>query len=56
MSNYTKYPRTFHLPYSFGRTSDDKVLKTDDQFIGKHVVITEKMDGGKFSDIWCNMT
>ena len=45
MSNYTKYPRTFHLPYSFGRTSDDKVLKTDDQFIGKHVVITEKMDG-----------
>ena len=40
-----KYPRTYHLPYSKGHTSDDKVLKNDNQFRGKEVVITEKMDG-----------
>ena len=45
MTKRIKYARTFHLPYSFGRTSDDKVLKNDDHFIGKRVIITEKMDG-----------
>jgi len=40
-----KYPRTFHLPFSRGYTSDDKVLENDNHFIGKNVVITEKMDG-----------
>ena len=43
--NLVKYPRTFHLPWSEGRTSDDKVLLTDDIFVGKQVVVTEKMDG-----------
>ena len=40
-----KYPRTFHLPWSPGATSDDKILKTTAQFEGKRVVVTEKMDG-----------
>ena len=40
-----KYPRTFHLPWSPGATSDDKMLKSIEHFIGKEVVITEKMDG-----------
>ena len=40
-----KYPRTYHLPSSAGATSDDKVLNTINHFIGKQVVITEKMDG-----------
>lgn len=40
-----KYPRTFHLPWSEGVTSDDKVLTSIGQFYGKHVTVTEKMDG-----------
>ena len=40
-----KYPRTLHLPFSLGRSNDDKVLDSLDHFIGKEVVITEKMDG-----------
>lgn len=43
--NYYKYPRTFHLPYSPKRSSDDKVLIDDSDFEGKHVVVMEKMDG-----------
>ena len=41
----TKYPRTFHLPWSEGKSDDDKVLSDDSQFNGKYVVVTEKMDG-----------
>ena len=40
-----KFSRTFHMPESPGVTSDDKVLKSLDHFIGKEVVITEKADG-----------
>jgi len=40
-----KYPRTFHLPWSPGGTSDDKILSSVDSFLGKHLIITEKMDG-----------
>lgn len=40
-----KYPRTYHLPYSKGYASNDKILKNDNQFFGKEIVITEKMDG-----------
>ncbi|MCG8491934.1 MAG: RNA ligase family protein [Sneathiellales bacterium] len=40
-----KYPRTPHLPWSPGRTSDDVGIKTADQFTGKKVIVTEKMDG-----------
>lgn len=42
---HTKYPRTFHMPESEGYTSDDKVLKNLDHFLGKEVVATEKKDG-----------
>lgn len=40
-----KYPRTYHLPWSEGCTSDDKKLTNTNHFIDKQVVITEKMDG-----------
>lgn len=40
-----KYPRTSHLPWSLGATDDDKVLQSVEHFIGKKIVITEKMDG-----------
>lgn len=39
-----KYPRTYHLPWS-NTHSDDKILKNTDHFIGKRVVVTEKLDG-----------
>jgi len=45
MTTYIKYPRTYHLPWSHGRTDDDKVLVSTAQFEGKEVVVTEKMDG-----------
>ena len=43
----TKYPRTFHLPWSPGTTSDDKKLSGDwfENYRGKEIVITEKLDG-----------
>ncbi|PIY09395.1 MAG: hypothetical protein COZ18_08100 [Flexibacter sp. CG_4_10_14_3_um_filter_32_15] len=44
-TNYYNYPRTFHLPYSPKRGSEDKVLIDDTDFEGKYVVIMEKMDG-----------
>ena len=45
MKPYVKYPRTYHLPWSQGRTSDDKSLRSASHFEGKRIVITEKMDG-----------
>lgn len=44
-----KYPRTPHLLFSPGRTDDDKTLKSHDQFEGKNVVVTMKMDGENFT-------
>lgn len=41
----TKYPRTPHLPWSEGTSSDDKKLPDTSNFEGEFVVITEKMDG-----------
>jgi hypothetical protein len=43
--NYFKYPRTYHLPWSLGATNDDKVLNNIDHFIGKNIIVTEKLDG-----------
>jgi hypothetical protein len=40
-----KYPRTLHLPWSPGRTEDDKVLDNLDGFEGREIVVLEKMDG-----------
>lgn len=44
--NKYKYPRTPHLPFSQGFTSDDKVLASDEHFeYMDKVVVTIKMDG-----------
>lgn len=43
--SYVKYPRTRHLPWSSGITTDDKVLRDCNQWEGRNVVVTEKMDG-----------
>jgi RNA ligase len=45
MSTYFKYPRTMHLPWSLGRSDDDKVLTSVCHFDGKEVVVSEKLDG-----------
>lgn len=45
MSHYYKYPRTYHLPWSPGTTSDDKIMHDISSLKGKKFVITEKMDG-----------
>ena len=47
MHNLSKYPRTYHLPWSEGMTSDDKLIPSSklNNFVGKEVVVTEKMDG-----------
>jgi hypothetical protein len=42
---YYKYPRTPHLPWSPGKTNDDKVLKDTSHFLGKEIVMSLKMDG-----------
>lgn len=40
-----KYPRTYHLPWSRSYTDDDRVLMDTEHYIGKQVVVTEKLDG-----------
>lgn len=41
----SKYPRTYHLPYSKGCTSDDKITDSVDSLLNITIIITEKMDG-----------
>lgn len=45
MQTLYKYPRTPHLPFSETITADDKKLENTNHFIGKEIIITEKMDG-----------
>lgn len=40
-----KYPRTFHFSWSEALQNDDRQLESDDIFVGKEVVVTEKLDG-----------
>ena len=41
-----KYPRTYHFPFSPGRSADDKIFNDfEPYFKDKQIVITEKMDG-----------
>lgn len=40
-----KYPRTYHLPWSLGATQDDKRLADTSVFLGKEVIVSEKLDG-----------
>lgn len=44
-TKYVKHPRTFHLPWSLGRSSDDKIIETLEYLEGREIVVTEKMDG-----------
>jgi len=41
---YIKYPRTYHLPWS-NLGKDDRILKSDNNFLNKEVIVTAKMDG-----------
>lgn len=43
-TQYIKYSRTFHLPWS-NASSDDKTLSDVLHFEGKEIVVTEKYDG-----------
>ncbi|MDE6285190.1 MAG: RNA ligase family protein [Bacilli bacterium] len=45
--NTTKYPRTYHLPFSEGLTNDDRKVDDDwwEYLKGKTLVLTEKLDG-----------
>jgi hypothetical protein len=40
-----KYPRTPHLPYSPGGTSDDRRILSVQPFVGTDLILTEKLDG-----------
>lgn len=40
-----KYPRTLHVPWSPGRSDDDKIHTGVGQWAGIEVVVTEKFDG-----------
>lgn len=43
--DYYKYPRTPHLPWSPGKTKDDRVLTDVSHLEGRPLVATVKMDG-----------
>ncbi|WP_394826645.1 RNA ligase family protein [Pendulispora albinea] len=45
----SKYPRSFHLPWSPGGTSDDKRLRDVSGLLGVPVVVTEKCDGSNLT-------
>lgn len=48
MESNSKYPRTYHIPWSPGATSDDKKLPNEwfyTYYVGEEIVITEKLDG-----------
>ena len=40
-----KYPRSWHFPWSPGGTRDDFRLKSASHFLGKRLIISEKVDG-----------
>lgn len=40
-----KYPRTYHFSWSEGLQNDDKCIESLDNFVGKDVVVTVKLDG-----------
>jgi hypothetical protein len=45
----SKYPRTYHLFFSKGASSDDKIADSVNSLLGKEIVITEKLDGSNTS-------
>lgn len=48
-TDYVKYPRSYHLPWSQSLSKDDKSLKDDSIFHNKIVIMTEKLDGENFT-------
>ena len=44
-----KYPRSFHLPWSPGGTSDDKRMRDIEALLGVELVVTEKCDGSNLT-------
>lgn len=44
-SKYIKYPRTMHLPWSEKLGKDDRVLENTNNFEGKEIIATAKLDG-----------
>lgn len=44
-TDYVKYPRTYHLPWSGCIPEDDRTLKGIENFTGNRVIVTEKLDG-----------
>ncbi len=44
-TQYVKYPRTLHVPWSQGMHDDDRMHSDMSNFVGKEVVVTVKMDG-----------
>jgi hypothetical protein len=44
-TKYIKYHRTFHLPWSEKVSNDDRVLPSLEQFHGREIVMTLKLDG-----------
>jgi RNA ligase len=44
-----KYPRSYHLPWSPGGTSDDKRLRDVGALVGVELVVTEKCDGSNLT-------
>lgn len=49
-SDYLKYPRTYHFPWSENLQNDDRMHTNVGFFEGKHIVASTKMDGEN-----CNM-
>jgi len=45
MTTRTKYPRSFHLPWSMGATDDDKTLGSVEHFVGRVVVVANELGG-----------
>lgn len=41
----TKYPKTMHFDFSHSLQNDDRRLETLEDFEGKQVIVTEKLDG-----------
>jgi len=44
-TDFVKYPRTYHLPWSPGMNRDDRMMGDVSVFEGQHVMICEKLDG-----------
>ena len=45
VKKYYKYPRTFHFEWSENLQNDDRRLLSINGFLGKDVVVSEKLDG-----------